>query len=207
MDDETKRQIFEPFFTTKEKGKGTGLGLATVYGIVKQTGGGIEVNSSPGQGTEFRILLPAAAEKPVARQEKSGRQKEQGSGRILLVEDELSVGRTVKRMLETAGYDVVLANGPEYALHMAREYGDSIDLLLTDVIMPTMSGPELASRVLEASPRTTLLYMSGYTDDALDYHGFQKSGIEFIQKPFTRDEILSAVRKVIERRDPVGTST
>jgi two-component system, cell cycle sensor histidine kinase and response regulator CckA len=188
-------RIFEPFFTTKEPGKGTGLGLSTVYGIVSQSGGAISVESVPGGGASFRVELPRAT--PVAAASTNGAEADRGSGTILLVEDEDLVRRPVTEMLRRAGYEVLAAAEPKEALDLARAYPGSIDLLLTDVVMPSMSGRELAGRLLAERPATRLVYMSGYTDDAIADHGVLAAGTIFLQKPFTSEELSEKVAEVL----------
>ena len=200
MDAPTQARIFDPFFTTKGPGKGTGLGLSTVYGIVKQSGGSIWVDSQPGRGTTFRIVLPrvktpapapAASPAPPA----PGR----GSETILLVEDEGDLRALAREILETQGYTVLAAGDPEEALRLIAGFGGRIHLLLTDVVMPKMSGRELASRLAPARPDMKVLYMSGYTDDAIIHHGVLDPGFAFLSKPFTPGALASKVREVLER--------
>ena len=195
IDELTKAQMFEPFFTTKDRGKGTGLGLSTVMGIVEQSGGHVAVESAPGKGTTFRVLLPAAtmAALPTpARTVTQGR----GTGRILLVEDEEGVRSLVREVLRTAGYEVVDAPDGEAALAVVAGH---IDLLLTDVIMPRMSGRQLAAKFLARQPNAQVLYMSGYPDDKLGAHGVLDPDVELIQKPLTPDSLLRRVRELLLR--------
>ncbi|MFH2009177.1 MAG: PAS domain S-box protein [bacterium] len=198
MDAETRERIFEPFFTTKELGQGTGLGLAMVYGIVKQSSGDIWVDSEPGRGTTFRVFLPRV------EAERDGRAKElntidlRGTETILVVEDEEAVRNMTLRILAAAGYKVIgAASGSEALLHFDRHDGD-IHLVLTDVVMPRMSGRELASRLAVACPGLRVLYMSGYTDDAIVHHGVLDEGTHFIGKPFTIQGLLEKVRAVLD---------
>ena len=199
MDEKTKARIFEPFFTTKEKGRGTGLGLSTVYGIVTQSGGNIWVYSEPGEGTVFKVFLPqceqgseAAAKVPVDTV------VPRGSETILLVEDEDIVRGLARQILEEAGYNVLDARGGEEAIRLCRERPGPIDLLLTDVVMPDTSGKEVAERLTRLRPATRVLYMSGYTDDAIVHHGVLDSDVEFIQKPFTPVALARKVREVLD---------
>ena len=199
MDVGTRARIFEPFFTTKEKGKGTGLGLSTVYGIVKQSGGNIWVYSEPGQGTTFRIYLPrvlsAAAAGPtvpaaVARTE--------GTETILVVEDEEAVRHIAKRILCAAGYTVLTAATGAEALRTSESHPAPIHLILTDVVMPQMSGRALAEQLALARPGIKVLYMSGYTDDAIVHHGTLDRGTHFIGKPFNAGDLTRKMREVLD---------
>ena len=197
MDKETQARIFEPFFTTKEKGKGTGLGLSTVYGIVKQSGGYILVDSQPGQGTTFRIYLPTVEE--IA--EAAGRiqvspTRNRGSETVLLVEDEESVRQLVRETLEAQGYHILEAENGEAALRIANTHSD-IDMLITDVVMPGMGGRELSARLSASHPHTKLLYLSGYTEDAIVHEGVLDPGTAFLQKPFTLQTLSRKVREVL----------
>lgn len=204
MSEETKRHIFEPFFTTKELGQGTGLGLATVYGIVKQSGGYIWVYSEPGFGTTFKIYLPLVGEKVVT--EKSHEYKRvfepvslfKGTETILLAEDEEIVRNLVREELISHGYNVISAENGEKALLMGEQYEGKIDLLMTDVIMPELSGRELAQEILRRRPETKALFMSGYTDNSIVHHGILDSDIAFIQKPFTTNSLIRKVREVLD---------
>src|SRR5205085_7207258 len=177
MDSETKARIFEPFFTTKEKGKGTGLGLSTVYGIVKQSGGNIWVYSEPGHGTTFKIYLPqlesTATQTEIETKEEAA---PRGSETILLVEDEAVVRGLARQILEQAGYKVLEARGGEEAVHLTTEHSGAIDLLLTDVVMPKTSGKEIADLIKSIRPDARVIFMSGYTDEAIVHHGVLDSG-------------------------------
>ncbi len=198
MDAATKSHIFEPFFTTKEKGKGTGLGLATVYGIVKQSDGYIWVYSEPGHGTSFKIYLPRVADAPgPVRRAFEPSASARGSEMVLAVEDDEMVRALIRRMLETRGYTVLLASHGDEALRLLERHPGRVDLLMTDVVMPGMSGRDLADRVAELRPGIKVLYLSGYTDDAIVRHGVLEPGIAFLQKPFTADALARKVREVL----------
>ncbi|HXS94184.1 MAG TPA: PAS domain S-box protein [Candidatus Limnocylindrales bacterium] len=199
MDAATKRRIFEPFFTTKEKGKGTGLGLATVYGIVKQTGGDIWVYSEPGQGTTFKLYFPrvhsTAGESP-----EGGESSEDESGpsaTLLLVEDEQSVRDLTVKMLQRLGYRVLVAAGGAEAVEISRSYAGTIALLVTDVVMPGMSGRQVADALQAARPDLKVLYLSGYTEDTVVHHGVLDAGVEFLPKPFSREALGKKIRSVL----------
>ena len=198
MDEGTKARIFDPFFTTKEKGKGTGLGLSTVYGIVKQSGGNIWVYSEEGRGTTFKVYLPQieAAEKIEPLKPES--EIPHGSETILLLEDEDIVRNLTRQILESAGYKVVEAARGEEAIKSFQAENGSIDLLLTDVVMPEMSGKEVADRICELRPSMKVLFMSGYTDEAIVHHGVLDSNVQFIQKPFTPAALAIKIREVLE---------
>ena len=203
MSAEVQARIFEPFFTTKDKGRGTGLGLAMVYGIVKQHDGYIDVQSVPGKGTTFEVYLPCAedAENNVEPGvEQAGESR--GSETILLVEDEGDVRELTREILEMAGYTVLEAARGAEALRLCRESNQAIDLLLTDVVMPQMSGPELAREVAELRPGTKVVYMSGYTDDALGHHGVLDPDIILLPKPFTPESLMSRLRLALDAQGP-----
>ncbi|WP_321492564.1 PAS domain S-box protein [uncultured Desulfobacter sp.] len=198
MDKETMENLFDPFFTTKEKGQGTGLGLATVYGIVKQNDGFINVYSEPGQGTTFKIYIPrheaCQTESPVMASEKSLK----GCETILLVEDEKSILNMTKMMLERLGYTVLPANIPEEAIQICNDYTGKIDLLITDVVMPSMNGRELSRTIMKAIPNIKCLYMSGYTSNAIAHRGILDDGLNFINKPFSKQVLSVKLREILD---------
>jgi len=197
MDKETQSRIFEPFFTTKEKGKGTGLGLSTVYGIVKQTGGYVMVQSEAGRGATFQIYLPrvdGVAEKhsvPVPHAALGGNET------VLLVEDEESVRQLVRETLASKGYEVMEAENGEDGVAIAARHNGKIDLVITDVVMPGMGGRELVKQLAQTRPETKVLYLSGYTEDAIVSEGTIESGAAFLQKPFTLQNLSRKVREVL----------
>jgi CheY-like chemotaxis protein len=200
MDTETQSRIFEPFFTTKPEGRGTGLGLSTVYGIVKQSDGNIWVYSEPGQGTTFKIYLPRVEEEATAV-EPGGATVEapRGTETVLLVEDQDMVRDMVREALEMSGYAVLAASGGADALALAAGHSGPIHLLVTDVVMPGMSGRELAEQLSTVRPTLRVLFMSGYTDDAISRHGILEEGVTFLQKPFTPDALSRKVRELLDR--------
>jgi CheY-like chemotaxis protein len=222
MDDETRARIFEPFFTTKGSGEGTGLGLATVYGIVQQSGGHIDVDSDLGRGTTFRIYLPAAESEadveraalpawtsPMANQravlgESNPRVSARGAGEtILLVEDGEALREVLQRVLEDFGYMVLVARDGEEALTVAGAHSARIDLLVTDVVMPQMGGRELAVELWNRRPETRVLFMSGYTEDSILQQGLRKPTVGFIGKPFRPEALARKVREMLDR-EPTG---
>ncbi len=199
MDAATRERIFEPFFTTKEPGKGTGLGLSTVLGIVEQSGGRVSVYSEPGVGTTFKVYMPIGGVAPAPERAPEGvatQDRPVGSGVILLVEDNDAVRRPIARLLSDFGYEVVPADGPEEALRLAA--GRTLDLLVTDVVMPLMNGRQLAERLLADRPELKVLYMSGYTDDAVIARGVIEAGTAFLQKPFGADKLAQKVRDLLD---------
>jgi nitrogen-specific signal transduction histidine kinase/CheY-like chemotaxis protein len=203
MDEETRARIFEPFFTTKVRGKGTGLGLATVYGIVQQTGGHIWPYSEPGKGTTMRVYLPRVDEPadPLERPGEAPLELLRGSETILLVEDEAPVRSVTRQLLERNGYTVLEAADGAAALALVDggSGGRHLDLLLTDVIMPGMSGRELAGELQARRPDLRVLYMSGYTDDAVVRHGMLEPGLAYLEKPFRPATLLRKVREVLQQ--------
>ena len=198
MDAETQARIFEPFFTTKEAGKGTGLGLATVFGIVKQSGGSIWVYSERLRGTTFKVYLPRVDEVAPEGAASGEGPGAGGSERILLVEDADSLRELAREALEEHGYKVVQAVSGPAALEALERESDPIDLVLTDLVMGGMSGRELAEQITAKRPGMRVLYMSGYTDDALAHHGVLDSNVAFVEKPFTIDGLLRKVRDVLD---------
>jgi signal transduction histidine kinase/ActR/RegA family two-component response regulator len=203
MAPEVLAHVFEPFFTTKERGKGTGLGLATVFGIVKQSGGSITVSSKPGVGTTFEVYLPRVGEtRESPARERAEAQRSRGKENVLLVEDDGPVRAFMRRSLEAAGYRVLEAKVPEEALELARAPELPVDMLLTDVIMPLMTGPDLAVEILSLRPALRVLFVSGYTEDAGLRSGTLPPGQAFLQKPFTGDELARAVRAALELSVP-----
>jgi CheY-like chemotaxis protein len=200
MDRDTQNKIFEPFFTTKEVGQGTGLGLATVYGIVRQNNGFINVYSEPGKGTTFRIYIPGLGESPKVDRLKRNTEISRGKGEtILIVEDEDSILKLGTSMLTDLGYRVLSAKIPEEALELVEKHENDIDLLITDVVMPRMNGRELAERLRSRFPGLKVLYMSGYTANVIAHHGILEEDIFFLQKPFSKRELAEKVRDVLCR--------
>jgi len=199
MDKETLSHLFEPFFTTKETGKGTGLGLATVFGIVKQNDGLINVYSEPGQGTTFSIYLPGhVGEEETARNEIKANPVPPGHETILLVEDERATLKMTARMLERQGYTVLTAVSPGEAISLAREHAGHIQMLMTDVVMPEMNGRDLAQHLRSLYPTLKCLFMSGYTANVIAHHGVLDAGVHFIQKPFGMSAMAANVRQVLD---------
>jgi PAS domain S-box-containing protein len=199
MDAETQSHIFEPFFSTKEVGKGTGLGLSTVYGIVKQSGGYIWVYSEPGQGATFKIYLPRVdGAAPARSPEKTQTELPRASETVLLVEDESPLRELSQELLEGAGYTVLEAPNGLEAIQIAGLHNGPIHILLTDVVMPGMSGPELAARLVPLRPEMRVIYMSGYPDELIAHHGFPEAASQFLEKPFTKESILLKLRQVLD---------
>ena len=201
MDTETQAHIFEPFFTTKEKGKGTGLGLATVYGIVKQSGGYIWVYSEPGQGTTFKVYLPRVEESLTPQEVRAeSRNIPRGTETILLVEDEQGVRDLAREYLEISGYKVLVAENGAAAVKVVSEHKGAIDLVMTDVVMPGLSGSELTKRIEAIRPGTRIMYMSGYTDQAIIHHGILGPDIVLLQKPFTLSALAHKLRDALTKK-------
>jgi len=199
MDESTLARIFEPFFTTKDVGKGSGLGLATVYGIVKQHKGWIEVQSELGRGTTFKIYLPLVdAEASVSAPAAAPPEPPRGTETVLLVEDAPQVRSVTRRVLERAGYVVLEASEGTVALQMAGRHVGPIHLLLTDLVMPGLGGRQIADELLRSRPETKVLFMSGYTDDAVLRRGQLKAGMAYIQKPFTPLTLAQKVRALLD---------
>ncbi len=198
MTHEMLEHAFEPFFTTKVEGQGTGLGLATVYGIVKQNGGFVNIYSEPGEGTTVRIYLPPCDQPTTASTEREAPDEDVGgSETILLVEDEKSIRMTMPKYLRKLGYEVLVAGNPEEALRAVADFGNPIQLLITDVVMPGMNGRELATRLTAQNSELKVLYMSGYTANVIAHHGILEPGVAFLSKPITRDQIARKVRELI----------
>ena len=201
MTPQVQARLFEPFFTTKELGKGTGLGLGTVYGIATQGGGSVNVDSSVGVGTSFMVYFPridaveAAGEAPLPVVRPLA-----GTQTVLVVEDEDAVRQLAKRLLERQGYSVLVAANADEARHLFEEHA-SIDVLLIDVVMPGASGPELTSQLRERGAALKVIYMSGYTDDAIVHRGVLSPGIAFLHKPFTSETLGRKVREVLGHQD------
>ncbi|GAB4248495.1 MAG: hypothetical protein Kow00129_09230 [Thermoleophilia bacterium] len=205
MDPDTLSKIFEPFYTTKEEGQGTGFGLATVYGIVKQNEGFVHVQSEPGEGTVFKVYLPGCEEQETPSKSAGQRTRsrpprdgEKPSPIILLVEDEPTILKLAERVLRRSGYEVLGTNSPVQALELARNMETEIDLLITDVVMPEMSGGRLASELAALHPGTRSLFMSGYTENVIAHRGVVEADVNFIPKPFSIEELVSKVRDVLE---------
>ncbi|MCB0153474.1 MAG: response regulator [Anaerolineae bacterium] len=200
MDEETQSRIFEPFFTTKELGRGTGLGLATVYGIVKQSGGEVWVYSELGRGTSFKIYLPRLARKAstLGAGPDATCKMPVGTETVLLVEDEEIVRSLTREVLEMTGYTVLEAGNGREALALAEQHPEPIHLLLTDVVMPQINGREVAERLTATHPHLKVLYVSGYTDQAIAHHGVLEPGLFFLQKPFSPSTLAQKVREVLD---------
>ena len=198
MDKETLAKLFEPFFTTKEVGKGTGLGLATIYGIVKQNNGFINVYSEPGQGTTFKIYLPRQEPQEAAtEQPRKPAEVPTGTETVLLVEDEKSLLKFARMLLEELGYTVLAAGSPREAIQLAKEYTNEIHLLMTDVVMPEMSGRDLWEQLEASQPGLKCLFMSGYTANVIAHHGVLDEDVHFLQKPFSREALATKMREAL----------
>jgi signal transduction histidine kinase len=198
IDKATLAKIFEPFFTTKSEGRGTGLGLSTVYGIVSQSGGAIRAYSEPSVGTTMRILLPAASEKAAVSPDAGELAAQHGSETVLLVEDDETVLALCSTVLQTHGYTVLEAEGADNAVEISRSYRDNIHLLVSDVVMPGTNGPALALEIRDARPGIRTLFMSGYTEETMQQYGFGSQNAGFIQKPFSASALAKKVRQVLD---------
>jgi PAS domain S-box-containing protein len=200
MNAQVKKLIFEPFFTTKELGHGTGLGLATVFGIVKQNGGRIDVHSEPDMGTSFKVYFPRITDKAETFvPSTTTTELKKGNETILLVEDEDIVRKLAKNLLNHLGYNVLSANSGKNALKMEEEHSGSIDLLLTDVVMPNMNGRQLATLMTEKRPQIKVLFASGYTQDVIAHHGVLDEGIQFVAKPYALTTLSSRIREILDK--------
>jgi len=199
MEDSVKKRIFEPFFTTKPEGKGTGLGLAVVFGVVRQSGGYIFVDSVPTKGSRFDVLLPRAdkAPEPFRHRDSTAQLAIRGNETILLVEDDEGVRGLAKDTLEASGYTVLAVSNGQEAIEISEHYPKPIELLLTDVVMPGLGGREVAERVQQQRPTIKVLFMSGYTDDLILTHGVAAGTAAFIEKPFSAPKLLGRIRKVL----------
>jgi two-component system cell cycle sensor histidine kinase/response regulator CckA len=198
MAPEVRSHLFEPFFTTKARGRGTGLGLATVHGIVTQAGGWVEVRSAPGRGTTIEINLPRRHEAPVRPQPPTAVPSVGGSETVLVVEDDPAVREITARTLRTAGYRVLETGGGAGALELFDGLRGPLQLLVTDVVMPGMDGKALADRLRLQAPALRVLFLSGYTHDIISHHGVLDPGVEFLPKPFTSGALLARVRSVLD---------
>jgi CheY-like chemotaxis protein len=205
MSAETLAHIFEPFFTTKEVGKGTGLGLATVYGVVKQSGGYIWVDSEPGKGASFQIFLPRIEENvSVVAASTLPAENLQGTETVLLVEDADALRKLARSFLVEHGFDVLTASNGEEGIEVAKNYAGPIHLLLTDVVMPGMNGRALANHLLAKRPDMKVVYISGYTDSFIAGHGVLEPGTHLLHKPFTEDALIRKIREVLDARQKHG---
>ncbi len=198
MDAATREKIFEPFFTTKERGRGTGLGLSTVYGIIKQSGGNIWVYSEPGRGTTFKVYLPRAEDTSEPKAVEAPKHAERGTETILVLEDEPGVRRLAEQVLSSAGYTVLAAENAEQATELFKANQDKVAMLLSDVVLPGTGGPALARQLQAIQPGLKVLFMSGYTDNAIVHHGVLDAGVNFLEKPLRPDALLKKVRSVLD---------
>jgi CheY-like chemotaxis protein len=193
-------RVFEPFYTTKEPGKGTGLGLSTVYGIVQQSGGFVTLESAPGRGATFTVLLPRhLGHEPPATPTVNRRRLPGGTETLLLVEDEAAVRSSARRLLERQGYSVIEARHGADALRLVEESGRPIDLVLTDLVMPEMGGKELAERLRARRPGLKVLFMSGYTEKAITADGIMPPNTGFVEKPFTVEQLMRRLREILDQ--------
>ncbi|MFW6139009.1 MAG: ATP-binding protein [Spirochaetota bacterium] len=199
MDENIRQRIFEPFFTTKKSNGGTGLGLATVYGIIKQSEGYIFVDSAPGKGTSFSIYFPRIYEQVYA-EDNSERpaEVERGDETILLIEDEEAVKNVISTSLRNLGYNVIAANDAEETFALLKKMENPPDLIITDVVLPGISGRKVVENILERFPKTRAIYISGYADDTIVHHGVLENGIPFLQKPFTTAALAQKVRELLD---------
>ena len=200
MDATVRAHLFEPFFTTKEVGKGTGLGLATVEGIVTRSGGSVNVHSEVGRGTSFTVYFPTtdAAEMVATPRRPVARSRARQSEKVLLVEDSEGLRELARRLLQRQGYEVLIASNAQEALRLFDQ-NPSIDVLLTDVVMPGASGPELTRRLVAQRPGLKVIYMSGHTEEAVNQHGVIKRGIAFLHKPFNSEVLARKIRETLDR--------
>ncbi len=204
MTKETTEKIFEPFFTTKMLGQGTGMGLPTIFGIVKQNGGFINVYSEFGMGTTFKIYLPRHEGESEEIITNGGMENQLARGEtVLVVEDEDSILQLCKRMLTELGYSVLTANTPEESINMAKTHDKEIHLLMTDVVMPRMNGRDLAEHLQAVYPAIKILFMSGYTANVIAHHGVLEKGIHFVTKPLSRQVLAAKVREALEEKSVV----
>jgi two-component system cell cycle sensor histidine kinase/response regulator CckA len=202
MDAATKARVFEPFFTTKPVGQGTGLGLATAFGIVRQSGGTIRVYSAPGEGTTFNIYLPEVSDPLEAPEPPSAPHIESGSGTVLVVEDDPIVREVTCRTLQAQGYRCLETDSGEEALDLVRQGGEEIEVVVTDVVMPHMSGRELAEKIAELRPTIPVLFMSAYPSDDVIRRGLLAPGAQLVQKPFAPEVLAAKLRELLSSRAP-----
>jgi CheY-like chemotaxis protein len=205
MSPETQARIFEPFYTTKEVGKGTGLGLSMVYGIVKQSGGYIWVYSEPDRGTTFKIYLPRVDQPVEVTAEHRSKTVQRGTETILLVEDDAQLRQLSSSVLAHCGYKMLVAASPEEGLAICKENHRDIRLLITDVVMPRMNGRQLAEQVVKIAPNIRVLYISGYTSNAIVHYGVLDPGLWFLPKPFSLSSLVAKVREVLDSPTPQAT--